>query len=185
MDDLRHQLSAVLAALVMLIMLGGCGVVAAADEPPAQSADVTPLRGGLASLDALGQALVAGLNARDPAALRALLVEESDFKNDRLFAALSNHASAQQLGPGLLWDMQARQGADELARALELHGGRGLRFVGLEAGRVELRGDIRLHRRPALVVEDGGAQARLQIVGSIVEHVPSGTFKLLTFRVRG
>lgn len=182
MDDLRHQLSAVLAALGMLC---GCGVVAAADDPPAQrSADTTPLRGGLASLDALGQALVAGLNARDPAALRALLVEESDFK-ERLFTALSNHANAQQLGPALLWDMQRRQGADELARALEQHGGQGLRLVGLEAGRVELRGEVRLHRRPELVVEVGGAQARLQILGSIVEHVPSGTFKLVTFRVRG
>lgn len=183
MDQLRHQLSALFVALA----LGACGGAAAADDvtaAAAEPADVAPLRGGVDDLDELGRAVVAGLNARDAAALDALLVDEADFKG-RLFTALSRHPNAQQMGPELLWDMQRRQGADELARAIELHGGQALRYLGLEAGRIERRGDIRLHRRPTLLVEVGGAPQRLQLLGSIVEHVPSGSFKLVTYRMRG
>ena len=177
-----------------LALLCGCGEVATAvAETPAPvpvtvvaggPGDPAPLQGGLFSMDAVGQAVVDALNARDAAALTGLLVSESDYKG-RLFAALANHPNAAAMGPDLLWDMQRREGADELARALEHFGGQDFQYVGLEFERVEDEPSVRFHRRPVLVVDDRrGERRRLQILGSVVEHLPSGSHKLLTYRFR-
>ena len=91
------------------------------------------------------------------------------------------------MGPELLWDMQSRESRDDMERAIELHGGRPLRLVSIEASSVERRLGITLHRRPRLVVEDveSGAQTSLQIISSIVEHEASGTYVILAYRYRG
>jgi len=165
-----------------LALLCGCGEVATVT--PAGVAETAALQGGLASLDAVGQAVVDALNARDAAALTALLVSEADFKG-RLFASLANHPNAIAMGPDLLWDMQRREGADELSRGLERWGGQDLRYVGLEPERVEVGPGVRFHRRPLLVVDDRrGDRHKLQILGSIVEHLSSGSFKLITYKFR-
>lgn len=160
----------------------GCGEVAT--PVPTGVEDPAPLQGGLPSLEALGQAVVDGLNTREPATLTGLLLSEADFKG-RLFMSLANHPSAVQMGPDLLWDMQRRQGADELTRVLERFGGTELRFVALAPEQVEEGPDVRFHRRVAVIVDDPrGKRQHLQILGSIVEHRPSGTFKLITYRYR-
>lgn len=160
----------------------GCGEVAT--PGPSGVEDPAPLQGGLPSLDALGQAVVDGLNAREAAALTGLLLSEADFKG-RLFTSLANHPSAVQMGPNLVWDMQRREGADELARALERFGGQDLRYVGLVPERVEDGPGVRFHRRVTLIVDDrSGKRQRLQILGSVVEHLASGSFKLITYRFR-
>ena len=165
-----------------LALLCGCGEVATAT--PAGVDETATLHGGLSSLDAVGQAVVDALNARDAAALSALMISEADFKG-RLFAALANHPNAAQMGPDLLWDMQHRQAVEELERALERFGGQDLRYVGLEPERVEAEPGVRFHRRPLLVVDDRrGERQKLQILGSVVEHLPSGSFKLITYRFR-
>ncbi|MBK9753094.1 MAG: hypothetical protein IPO88_06225 [Nannocystis sp.] len=170
--------------VAVLALLCGCGDVATAPSPAPAVEDSSPLQGGLGSLDAIGQAVVDGLNNRDEAALSALLLTEPDFKG-RLFAVLANHPNAAQMGPDLLWDMQRRGGADELARALERFGGQDLRYVGLEPERVEVGPGVRFHRRPLLVVDERrGERRKLQVLGSIVEHLPSGSFKLITYRFR-
>lgn len=180
----------IFAALALLCACGEVATAASVDTPvpaiavPGDIEGATPLQGGLASLDAVGQAVVDALNTRDAAALTALLVSESDYKG-RLFAALANHPSALKMGPDLLWDMQRREGADELARALEHFGGQDFQYVGLEPERVEDEPSVRFHRRPVLVVDDRrGERRRLQILGSVVEHLPSGSYKLLTYRFR-
>lgn len=167
----------------VLALLCGCGEAATAAEPVSIE-DAAPLQGGLAGIDAVGRAVVDALNTRDSGALTALLVSESDYKG-RLFAALANHPNATAMGPDLLWDMQRREGADELARALEHFGGQDLRYVGLEPERVEDETAVRFHRRPVLIVENRrGERRRLQILGSIAEHLPSGSCKLITYRFR-
>lgn len=155
-----------------------------ADEP-ADAVDDAPLRGGLASLDAVAEAALAGLAAEDRESLAALLLDGADFR--RFFAELSNHPSAAQMGPALIWDMQSRESADELDRALRDFGGRSLELRAVEPEAVETRGPIVIHRRPTLVVVDraGGEERRLQLLGSVIEHRASGTFALLSYRVRG
>ncbi|MCA9658412.1 MAG: hypothetical protein KC486_08710 [Myxococcales bacterium] len=156
-------------------------------EPPvaAEAVDDAPLRGGLASLDAVAEAALAGLAAEDRESLAALLIDGADFR--RFFAELSNHPSAAQMGPDLIWDMQSRESADELDRALRSFGGRSFELRAVEPEAVEPRGPIVIHRRPALRVVDreGGEELRLQLLGSVIEHRASGTFALVSYRVRG
>ncbi|MEZ4448617.1 MAG: hypothetical protein R3B09_03990 [Nannocystaceae bacterium] len=152
---------------------------------PTAAVGDAPLVGGRPSLDALGQAIVDGLNDGDAAALRAVVVDAGDFKG-RLFAAVSNHPSAAQMGPDLVWQLQQRESADELARSIERHGGQGLRFQELRPAAREERGEVVLHRRPALVVTDSsGATQTLEFLASVIEHPKSGTFVLLAYKVRG
>ncbi len=149
-------------------------------------ADEGPLRGGAPSLRAIAETVVGGLAVRDREALTGVLVDPGDFQG-RLFGALSNHPAAAQMGPQLLWDMQAREGADELERALREYGGRPWELVDVEVDAVERRQGIVIHRRPRLRVIDrsSGEEATLQILGSVIEHRTSGTFVLLTYKLRG
>ncbi len=149
-------------------------------------ADDLPLRGGSPSLRAIAEAVVAGLSVADREALAAVLVDREDFQG-RLFAGLSNHPAAAQMGPALLWDMQAREGADELDRAVRTYGGRPWELVAVEVDEVERRQGIVIHRRPRLRVVDrsSGEEVTLRILGSVIEHSPSGTFALLTYKHRG
>jgi len=59
-------------------------------------ADDRPLAGGLDSLDAVGRAVVDGLNAGEARGLMQLVLTEADFA--RLFDVLSNHPNARQMG---------------------------------------------------------------------------------------
>ena len=183
--------------LVGAVSLGGCAEDApTASDPataPASTGSVAsgsvigpaPLRGGRPSLDAIGQAIVDGLNAGDEAALRSVLVDAGDFKG-RLFAALSNHPNAAQMGPDLIWALQQRESADELARALRHHGRQGLTFRALRPAAREERGELVLHRRPALIVDDAEGETReLAILASVIEHRESGSFVLLAYKVGG
>lgn len=173
--------------LLVLALLGlGCGADASPRVGPVDVvADERALVGGLGSLDAVGRAVVEGLNKGDAQGLTQLLLAEADFTG-RLFEALSNHPNARQMGPALIFTMQRAQSEDELTRAIEQFGGRGLRFVALEPGSVEVAEGATLHRRPRLQVEDArGERLSLELLGTIVEHTPSHTFKLLAYRFRG
>jgi hypothetical protein len=147
--------------------------------------DERPLVGGLDSLDAVGRAVVEGLNAGDARGLMQLLLSEADFSG-RLFDELSNHPNARQMGPELIYTMQQQQSEDEMTRALEAFGRRGLRLVSVEPGTIENLAGVTLYRRPRLRVEDArGAALVLELLGTIVEHRPSSTFKILGYRFRG
>lgn len=173
--------------LIVLALLGlGCSA-----DPPLQVgsvevlADEVPLAGGLDSLDAIGRGVVDGLNASDARGLMQLLLTEADFSG-RLFDALSNHPNARQMGPELIYAMQRRQSEDELSRALERLGRRRLRLLAVEPGAIEAVAGATLYRRPRLQVEDArGERLTLDLLGTIVEHTPTHTFKLLGYRFRG
>ncbi len=148
-------------------------------------ADARPLAGGLDSLDAVGRAVVEGLNAGDARGLMQLLLSEADFSG-RLFDVLSNHSNARQMGPELIYAMQWKQSEDEMTRALAAFGRRGLRLVAVEPGTIETLAGVTLYRRPRLRVEDAqGAALTLDLLGTVVEHRPSSTFKILGYRFRG
>lgn len=179
---------ALFGALVSALAVDRPGTLAAPEESVSSAdgvADDAPLRGASPSLTAIGEAVVAGLAADDRDALAGLLVDRRDFQG-RLFDALSNHPAAAQMGSALLWDMQAREGADELDRALREYGGRPLVLRSVEVDAVERRQEIVIHRRPRLSVVDSsnGEVLSLQILGSVIEHVSSGSFVLLTYRFR-
>ena len=141
-----------------------------------------PLDGGVSSLEELGQRVVAGLNARDLEALEALLVTGSEYK-ERLFLALANHPSALTFGADSSWDMTSRETRDDLRRTLGQWGGRDLSFVRIEPPASQPKPGLVLHRRPALVVRTpGGDELTIAMLGSVVEHEATRTFKLLSYR---
>ena len=172
-------------ALALLLACGpGDAARPRAGEPAAVGAEVgqEQLAGGLASLDALGAAIVAGLNAGDADALTALAVSADEYTG-RLFPAIATHPAAEAMGRDLLWDMHARQSRDDMLRAIELYGRQDLRFVRLEPRGVATRAGVRFHDRPRLVVTDAqGRERSLQVLASVIEHEPSHTFKLLGYR---
>lgn len=174
-------------ALVLLVaaLVLSCGtgdVPRARTDGAAVDVGPEPLAGGLGSLDELGAAIVAGLDAGDPEALTALTISADEYTG-RLFPAIANHPAAEAMGRDLLWDMHARQSRDDMLRALEHHGRKGLAFVRLEPRGETLRAGIRFHERPRLVVVDpDGREQNLQILASVAEHEATHTYKLLGYR---
>lgn len=163
-----------------------CASSCSADTGPKVDvvADERALDGGLDSLDAVARAVVDGLNAGDARGLMQLLLSEADFTG-RLFDVLSNHPNARQMGPGLIFAMQRHQSEDELSRALTAFGRRGLRLLAVEPGTIETLAGATLYRRPQLRVEDArGEQSTIALVGTVVEHTPTHTFKILGYRFR-
>ncbi len=188
---MRHRLRTALAALA----LSACSVEAdpvpvpvrgGSPETPAVELGDAPLEGGVSSLEELGRSVIAALNARELESLQDLAITASEFKT-RLFDVLSNHESARQLGPELLWRMQRGESDDDLGHILDLHGGRGYEFVAVEPERVERRDGVTLHREPVLVVREAGSSEprRLRLLATVVEHDQTHTFKLLAYRLRG
>lgn len=174
-----------LARTLLACLLGAaaCGDAepASRSSAPAETVGDAPLAGGLASPVAVGEAVVAGLNAGDPAALAAVVVTEADFKG-RLFAALSNGPKAGN-APDIAWQIQQAESRDDMLRALAQHGRKDLRFIRLEPRGVVRRAGLVIHQRPRLVVADAeGRERSLPILASVIEHEPTGTCKLLGYR---
>lgn len=146
------------------------------------SLGLAPLEGGLSSLEEIGQRVVDGLNAGDLKALEALLIGEREYK-DRLFLTLANHPSALTFGADASWDMTARETRDELRRTLDRHGRKNLVFVGIEPPASESKRGLIVHRRPKLTVRTlDGETFDLAVLGSVIEHDATHTFKLLSYR---
>jgi hypothetical protein len=169
-------------ALLAVLLVMSCGTGEAAPAVPAAAVGDAPLAGGLGSLDALGEALVAALNAGDADALAALAISRDEYTG-RLFPALMNHPAAESLDRGLLWDMHARQSRDDLQRALGRFGGGDLRYLRLDPRGTTRRAGVVFHERPRLVVVDGdGRERSLVLLASVIEHEATHTFKLLGYR---
>lgn len=143
------------------------------DEPMAHAAD---------SLDALGEAIVDALNENDADALEKLAVTESEYKQ-RFFPVTIHHESGLGLGADLAWAELHGESRGDMNTALERYGQQGLKFVRLDAKEIKDRPNTRLHIRPKVVVTDAkGEEQSLVMLGSVLEHTPSGGFKVLAFR---
>ena len=149
-----------------------------ADEPPPIGDE--PLANGKPSLAALGEAVVAALDANDADALWALAVSEPEYT--RLFGALVSHPNMLRFGPSMAWQNQLEDNRDGLRHALDRHGGKGYALVSLEPTRTEERRGLLIYREPKLTVKDPtGATLELDVIGVAVEHVATKTFLVLTF----
>lgn len=141
-----------------------------------------PLVGGYESIDALGRAVVDALSTGDRVAAWAIVVDVHEWKT-RLFPALVNHPSALKLGPDLAWSNMAGESEGDMKRALDRFGGKPWRYVRIDVPETKDRGELQTHLRPTLVVADEGDEEHsLPILGPIVEHRATGTFKLLSYR---
>jgi hypothetical protein len=153
----------------------------AKEGPGTSSVGDKPLSNGQPSLEALGKAVVAALEAKDGRALLGLSVSQQEFEW-RLFGALVSDPSQRKLGPGPAWKNMSSESLRAMGNALSKHGGKGHVFWSLESTKKEERSGLVLHRRPKLVVKDaGGNMLELSILGEVVEHPASGTFLVLSF----
>jgi hypothetical protein len=157
-------------------------VPAAKTEPSLDLGDA-PLEGASPSLEALGRAIVDALDTKDRTALLGLALSPTEYK-ERLFDALVQHENAYKMGPDLLWDMHAAESNGDLARALARYGGKDLVFDSIAIERVEQRkGGLVFHKRPTILAKDGdGTEYKIRIVGTIIEHPASGSFKVLGYK---
>lgn len=143
------------------------------DEPMADAAE---------SLDALGNAIVDALNEGDREALAKLAVTEREYK-DRFFPVTIHHKSGLGLGAELAWAELHGESKGDMNTALERYGEGDLTFVRFDTKDVAHRPKVNLHRRPKVVVTDAsGREQTLVMLGSILEHTPTGGFKVLAFR---
>lgn len=141
-----------------------------------------PMANAPASLEALGRALVEALNAGDSEALAALAVSEHEYVG-RFFPITIHHASGLGLGAELAWAELHGESRGDMNTALERYGKQELEFIRFEAASVEERPKVKLHRSPKLVVKTpAGEEQSLVMLGSILEHTPSGGCKVLAFR---
>lgn len=135
-----------------------------------------------ASMDALGDAIVDALNAADSDALAKLAISETEYK-ERFFPVTIHHQSGLGLGAELAWAELSGESRGDMNTALERYGKQSLEFVRVEVHETKERPKIRLHIRPKVVVEDANGEERsLVMLGSVLEHTPSGGFKILAFR---
>lgn len=150
---------------------------------PRQGLGDEPLHNGQPSLAALGEGIVAALQANDGRALMALAVTQTEFER-RLFGALVLDAHDRRGGVGPAWKSLSSESLPDMTKALSQHGGKGYTFVSLESTKQDTRpGGLVVHDEPRLTVADAsGAPLELKILGQVLEHPASGTFLVLTFR---
>lgn len=184
----------VVALLVGIVVAAACEAeeasqAAVAAAVPAGKTETSldlgdaPLENAAPSLDALGRAIVDALDTKDRDALLGLALSPTEYK-ERLFAALVQHENAYKMGPELLWDMHAAESNGDLGRALSRYGGKNLAFESIAIEREEQRkGGLVFHKRPTIIAKDGdGNEIQIRIVGTIIEHPASGSFKVLGYK---
>ena len=136
-----------------------------------------------ASLDALGEAFVAALDAADGEALAQLLVTKEE--HDVLFPALVNDPRARTSGAALAWMNLSASSREALGKLLQHHAGQGYTFVRLQPRGTRPRPGLLEHRNPQVVVtRPDGTELAFDALGPVLQHEASGHFKLLSFRDR-
>ncbi len=116
---IRPPVLRVVASLTLCLSFGSCDGVDAGRRRPGQPGrrrvpphvGDEPLAGGLASLDELGHAVVAGLTAATPRRWSPSAIDERRVHRPPVPGAIATHPGAEAMGRDLLWDMHIRQSA--------------------------------------------------------------------------
>lgn len=200
MDHVRHQLALARRCLAPAVaLLCACRPAPAADAPRegAHIDSVVPrdvalarfrqrltpvqrLHGGASTREALVRAFIHGLETRDTAALRSLVLSEPEFAY-LYYPSARESRPPYDLEPGLLWFMLETRSRQGIVHAFDERGGRSLGYVGHrcegDAGR---QGANRLWG-PCVVlrVQATGDTVAERLFGLIVER--NGVFKFLSF----
>lgn len=146
-----------LPGLVLLVILAACGP---STRPLAHA---QPSEGDLTS------AVLAALERRDEAALRALAISEDEFR-DQVWPELPAARAERNLPMAYVWQDLRQKSDAGLARTLAAHGGRRYRLE-----RVEFKGGTTqyssfvVHRDTvAVLVDERGARTEVRLFGSIL-----------------
>ena len=169
------------ALLLCAFALGGLAAAGcrgpAADEPSR-----APLRNTLPSPEALSEAVLAALAARDVDRLRALALDEREFRT-AVWPELPASRPERNVPFDYAWGDLRQKSANALRRLVARRGGRRYRLTGVGfAGETTEYRTFRVHRETVLdLLDEEGEAMRLALFGSILER--EGEFKLFSFVV--
>lgn len=141
---------------------------------------VHDLEGGAASREALVQGYLSALETRDTAALRRLALDRAEF--GWIYYPTNPQARPPyDLDPGLFWFMVSQHSGKGLAKALELLGGKPLRYAGHSCDpNASREGENTVHG-PCLVrlVQAAGDTAEVRLFGLVIER--RGRWKFVSY----
>lgn len=149
---------------------------AACDRPPAV------LNGSEASAVKLAQAVMAALERRDVPALRALALNEQEFRRE-VWPELPSARPERNLPFSYVWGELRQKSEAGLGQVLAFQGGRRYEIVSVRFLDDTTQYETYLvHRRAELTVKDAtGNQMPLRVFGSVLEK--DGRFKVFSYVV--
>lgn len=159
------------ALALALVVAAGC----------AHSPAAIPLEPAFTGKDAVIEAFLAGLKARDRAAVEQLALTESEFRK-HVWPALP--ASDPTVGMPLdyLWEDLAQKNEGFVSQLMAEHGGRDYRLVvAAFSGATTDHGGFRVHRKTTLDVRGPEGPVTLRLFGSMIES--GGRWKIYSFVV--
>lgn len=148
-----------------------------------REAPVVPylFEGGAGSLDDFGRQVVAALSAQDEPALHSLRVAFPEFAKI-LWREFPESRPVTNIQAEDAWSLSEPRSHTAVNRATGLYGGRRLRFLTVEVGRVQAFTNFILHRDVRiLAVDEATARIeRIELAPSVAER--NGRFKALLYR---
>lgn len=141
----------------------------------------TPFAGGTRTLDDLGRAVCRAIHFSSADSLRDLCVTEGEFGRI-LWREFPQSRPITGLRAEDAWLLLENRNHGGIARALQDHGGRHLRFARWERrDTIAVYRNFRLHERLTLVVlNEDGEEERLDVVRAVAER--KGRFKLYSLK---
>jgi hypothetical protein len=141
-----------------------------------------PLANTQASPAALANLVLIALEKRDAAALRALALDEQEFR-EHVWPELPAARPERNLPLSYVWGDLHQKSEASLAATLGSHGGQHFEFVGVRfLGRSTQYETYLVHRETVVIVKDGnGGTLELQLFGSTLEK--NGRFKVFSYVV--
>jgi hypothetical protein len=140
----------------------------------------SPLAHAQASADALARAVLDAIARADDTALRALAVNEEEFRT-HIWPGLPTARPERNVPFSYVWGDLRQKSDSSLRSMLVAHEGKRHDFVKVAfAGDVSQYGGFRVHRDAVFVVRDAaGVQKDLRLCGSFVEK--DGGWKVLSY----
>lgn len=181
MDELRLAVSTVPGrrhGSGVVLSLALCSwLVACAASPPAGTLART-----FETKEALARAVLDGFARRDAEGLRALALDEHEFRRV-VWPELPSGRPETNIPVEYAWGTLRQNSRGSLATLLDEHGGQRYDLVDVQfAGETTRAGPLTIHRKAVLTVRDGEArERRLRLFGSAV--VLDGRWKLFSYVV--
>lgn len=141
-----------------------------------------PIPNSQASVDALAQAVLDAVAARDEGALRRLALDEQEFRQ-YVWPELPASRPERNLPFSYVWGDLRTKSEASLAGVLQEHGGRRYQLERVRFGGGVTQYDTSVvHRDSTLEVRGpDGERARIQLFGSVIER--AGGFKVFSYVV--
>lgn len=161
----------------MLCLAGvGCAGDAAGDPP------LSPLHHTFPSPEALGRAVLTALATGDVDTLRALPLDELEFRN-AVWPDLPASRPERNVPFDYAWGDLNQKSGNALRRLVARYDGRRYRLAGVGfAGETTEYRTYKVHRETVLdLLDEEGEEVRLALFGSILER--EGEFKLFSYVV--